>query len=57
MLSGDLKVTVKLVPQELGKEAVETALRLAKGEKVAPRIVISGQLVTRGNQDRFVARP
>ncbi len=54
MKAGDLKVTVFQDAAGQGKGAVDTALKLAKGEKVAKKVYVPFQLVTAANMDQFV---
>ncbi len=54
MKAGDLKVTVFQDAAGQGKGAVDTALKLAKGEKVDKKVYIPFQLVTAANMDQFV---
>jgi ABC-type sugar transport system substrate-binding protein len=54
MKAGDLKVTVFQDAAGQGKGAVDTALKLAKGEKVDKKVYIPFQLVTPANMDQFM---
>ena len=54
MKAGDLKVTVFQDAAGQGKGAVDTALKLAKGEKVDKKVYIPFQLVTPANIDQFM---
>jgi inositol transport system substrate-binding protein len=56
MKAGDLKVTVFQDAAGQGKGAVDTALQLAKGEKVDKKVYIPFQLVTPANMDQFVKK-
>jgi inositol transport system substrate-binding protein len=56
MKAGDLKVTVFQDAAGQGKGAVDTALKLAKGEKVDKKVYIPFQLVTPANIDQFVKK-
>jgi ABC-type sugar transport system substrate-binding protein len=56
MKAGDLKVTVFQDAAGQGKGAVDTALKLAKGEKVDKKVYIPFQLVTPANIDQFMNR-
>ena len=56
MKAGDLKVTVFQDAAGQGKGAVDTALKLAKGEKVDKKVYIPFQLVTPANMDQFVKK-
>jgi inositol transport system substrate-binding protein len=53
MKAGDLKVTVFQDAAGQGKGAVDTALKLAKGEKVDKKVYIPFQLVIPANIDQF----
>ena len=54
MKAGDLKVTVFQDAAGQGKGAVDTALKLAKGEEVDKKVYIPFQLVTPANIDQFM---
>jgi len=54
MKAGDLKVTVFQDAAGQGKGAVDTALKLAKGEEVDKKVYIPFQLVTPANMDQFM---
>jgi inositol transport system substrate-binding protein len=56
MEAGDLKVTVFQDAAGQGKGAVDTALKLAKGEKVDKKVYIPFQLVTPASIDQFVKK-
>jgi inositol transport system substrate-binding protein len=56
MKAGDLKVTVFQDAAGQGKGAVDTALKLVKGEKVDKKVYIPFQLVTPANMDKFMAK-
>jgi inositol transport system substrate-binding protein len=56
MKAGDLKVTVFQDAAGQGKGAVDTALKLAKGEKVDKKGYIPFQLVTPANMDQFMKK-
>jgi ABC-type sugar transport system substrate-binding protein len=56
MKAGDLKVTVFQDAFGQGKGAVDTAIKLVKGEKVDPKVYIPFQLVTPANMDKFMAK-
>ncbi len=53
MKAGDLDVTVFQDAKGQGAGAVETALKLARGEKVEQKVYIPFQLVTPANMDTF----
>jgi ribose transport system substrate-binding protein/inositol transport system substrate-binding protein len=53
MKAGDLDVTVFQDAKGQGAGAVETALKLARGEKVEQKVYIPFQLVTPANMDGF----
>lgn len=54
MKAGDLDVTVFQDANAQGKEAVVTAMKLVKGEKVSNRVLIPYQLVTPANMNQFL---
>jgi inositol transport system substrate-binding protein len=56
MKSGDLKVTVFQNGAAQGSDAVETALKLARGQKVDAMVWIPFELVTPANLPRFASR-
>ena len=56
MKAGDLDVTVFQDAAGQGKGAVDTALKLVKGEKVDKKVYIPFQLVTPANMDKFMAK-
>ena len=56
MAAGDLDVTVFQDAAGQGKGAVDTALKLAKGEAVEQKVYIPFQLVTPANMDQFMAK-
>jgi inositol transport system substrate-binding protein len=56
MQAGDLKVTVFQDAAGQGKGALDTALKLAKGEKVDKKVYIPFQLVTPANAKDFVKK-
>jgi inositol transport system substrate-binding protein len=56
MKAGDLKVTVFQDAAGQGKGALDTALKLAKGEKVDKKVYIPFQLVTPENMDQFMKK-
>ena len=56
MKAGDLKVTVFQDAAGQGKGSLDTALKLAKGEKVDKKVYIPFQLVTPENMDQFIAK-
>ena len=39
----------------MGKEGVDLILKLLKGEKVEPKTMIPGVLITKDNVDQFLA--
>ena len=53
MKAGDLDVTVFQNAAGQGKGAVDTALKLAKGEKVDSKVWIPFELVTPANMDKY----
>ncbi len=54
MKSGDLDVTVFQDATAQGREALITAMKLVKGEKVPKRVLIPYQLVTPENMNQFL---
>ncbi|HWK46262.1 MAG TPA: sugar ABC transporter substrate-binding protein [Stellaceae bacterium] len=56
MKAGDLKVTVFQNAAGQGKGAVDTALKLAKGEKVESMVWVPFELVTPANMDKYTAK-
>lgn len=56
MKAGDLKVTVFQNAQAQGAQSVETALKLARGEKVDSMVWIPFELVTPANVAKFANR-
>ena len=56
MKAGDLKVTVFQDAAGQGQGAVDTALKLIKGDKVDPKVYIPFQLVTPENMDKFAKK-
>jgi inositol transport system substrate-binding protein len=56
MERGNLSLTVFQDPKAQGKGAVETAVKLAKGEKVESFVWIPFQLVTQDNYKEFLAK-
>lgn len=56
MKAGDLKVTVFQNAAGQGRGAVDTALRLSRGEKVPPMIWVPFELVTPANLKNYLTR-
>ena len=56
MKSGNLKATVFQDAAGQGHGAVDTALKLIKGEKVDQKVYVPFQLVTPENMDKFMAK-
>lgn len=57
MKDGDLQVTVFQNAEGQGKGALDTAIKLAKGEKIAdPMVWIPFELVTPGNMDKYLKK-
>ena len=56
MKAGDLKVTVFQNAAAQGKGAVDTALKLAKGEKVDSMVWVPFELVTPANMDKYATK-
>ena len=54
MKAGDLKVTVFQNATGQGQGAVDTALKLAKGDKVEPFVWVPFELVTPANLDKYL---
>ena len=52
LLAGTMEATVAQFPDEMGRLAVETAVKVLKGESVPPDIVVRIGLVTRENANR-----
>lgn len=56
MKAGDLKVTVFQDAAGQGHGALDTALKLIKGEKVDSKVYVPFQLVTPANMDKFITK-
>jgi inositol transport system substrate-binding protein len=56
MKAGSLKVTVFQNAAAQGKGAVDTALKLSKGEKVESMVWVPFELITPANMDKYAAR-
>ena len=56
MEAGDLDVTVFQNAVAQGTGAVDTAVKLAKGEKVDPMVWVPFELVTPANKDQYLAK-
>ena len=56
MKAGDLDITVFQDAAGQGGGAVDTAMKLAKGETVEPKVWIPFQLVTPANMDQFASK-
>ena len=56
MKAGDLDVTVFQDAAGQGKGAVDTAIKLVKGEKVDPKVYIPFQLVTPANMADYMSK-
>ena len=56
MKAGGLKVTVFQNAAAQGKGALDTALKLAKGEKVDSKVWVPFELITPANMDKYVAK-
>ena len=52
--AGEAKATVRQDPAKMGKEGVDLILKLLKGEKVEPKTLIPGLLITKDNVDEFL---
>ena len=53
--AGEMAATVRQDPAKMGKEGVDLILKLLKGEKVEPKTMIPGVLITKDNVDQFLA--
>ena len=53
--AGEANATVRQDPAKMGKEGVDLILKLLKGEKVEPKTMIPGVLITKDNVDQFLA--
>jgi ABC-type sugar transport system substrate-binding protein len=51
---GEMAATVRQDPAKMGKEGVALILSLLKGEKVEPKTMIPGLLITKDNVDEFL---
>lgn len=49
---GDMAATVQQLPKEIGSEGVDTAIKVANGEKVDASIPVKLELVTKDNVDK-----
>jgi ABC-type sugar transport system substrate-binding protein len=56
MKSGDLKITVFQNAAGQGKGAVDTALKIAKGQKVEPMVWVPFELVTPANLAQYTSK-
>eukprot|EP01037_Dinobryon_pediforme_P012286 gene12286-12372_t len=56
MKAGGLKVTVFQNAAAQGKGAVDTAIKIVKGEKVEPYVWVPFELITPANMDKYVAK-
>ena len=56
MKAGGLKVTVFQNAAAQGKGALDTALKLAKGEKVDSKVWVPFELITPANMDKYIAK-
>ena len=56
MKAGDLDVTVFQNAAGQGEGAVDTALKLVKGEKVESKVWMPFELVTPANMDQYMAK-
>ncbi len=50
--AGEANATVRQDPARMGKEGVDLILKLLKGEKVEPKTMIPGVLITKDNVDQ-----
>ncbi len=53
--AGEANATVRQDPTKMGQEGVNLILKLLKGEKVEPKTLIPGELITKDNVDQFLA--
>ena len=53
--AGEANATVRQDPDKMGKEGVDLILKLLKGEKVEPKTMIPGELITQDNVAKFLA--
>jgi len=51
---GEMAATVRQDPAKMGKEGVNLILKVLKGEKVEPKTLIPGELITKDNVDKFL---
>ncbi len=54
--AGEANATVRQDPARMGKEGVDLILKLLKGEKVEPKTMIPGVLITKDNVDEFLPK-
>ena len=54
--AGEMAATVRQDPAKMGKEGVDLILKLLKGEKVEPKTMIPGLLITKDNVDEFLPK-
>jgi len=54
--SGKMAGTIAEPPYFLGKTAIQTAEKIAKGEKVEPKVILDSTLVTKDNVDKIKTR-
>jgi ribose transport system substrate-binding protein len=54
--AGKMLATVAQQPEEMGKMAVDIALKVLKGEKVEKNIYVPVKLVTKENVDEFLSK-
>jgi ribose transport system substrate-binding protein len=52
--AGEANATVRQDPAKMGKEGVALILKLLKGEKVEPKTMIPGELITKDNVAEFL---
>jgi len=52
LLAGTMEATVAQFPDEMGRIAVETAVKVLKGEAVPPDVTVRIGLVTKENANR-----
>ena len=53
--AGTAAATVRQDPATMGKEGINLALKVINGEKVEPKTLIPGEVITKDNVDKFLA--
>jgi len=54
--AGEMAGTVRQDPARMGKEGVALLLKILKGEKVEPKTLIPGTLITKDNVAQFLPK-